>query len=92
MANHVKNIQSIRSTVAFPFYFQFGTVAHKCHGHTPRHGTTTSLKAQPRQLTAQPRQLTAQPRNSRTTAPTHGTTALTHGTNKRQLTAQPQEF
>ena len=76
MANHVKNIQSIRSTVAFPFYFQFGTVAHKCHGHTPMHGTTTSLKAQPRQLMAQPRQLTAQPRQL-TAQP-------------RQLTAQPR--
>ena len=74
----LKNIQSIRSTVAFPFYFQFGAVAHKCHGHTLRHGTTTSLKAQPRQLTAQPRQLTAQPRQL--------TAQL------RQLTAQLQEF
>ena len=81
----LKNIQSIRSTVAFPFYFQFRTVADKCHGHTPRHGTTTSLKAQQRQLMAQPRQLTAQPRQL-TAQPRQLTAQL------RQLTAQLQEF
>ena len=81
----LKNIQSIRSTVAFPFYFQFGTVAHKCHGHTPRHGTTTSLKAQPRQLMAQPRQLMAQPRQLK--AQPRQLMAQ-----PRQLTAQPRQL